>query len=63
MPKDESSWIREEAEYGHSIFKRSHDCPEDIYFCPETSQMVLHLGDPIKGRDLFRKGFFDDACR
>ncbi|XP_052679534.1 uncharacterized protein LOC128160285 [Crassostrea angulata] len=62
LTRDESSWKREETEYGHSIFKRSLDCPPGIYFCPETSPLVLQPGDPSKGHDFFREGYFDDVC-
>lgn len=61
--REESLWKRKEAEYGHSIFKRGHDCPKDIYYCPETSPLVLAPGNPSKGEELFRKGYFDDVCR
>lgn len=61
--REESLWKRKEAEHGHSIFKRGHDCPKDIYYCPDTSPLVMTPGNPSTGEELFRKGYFDDVCR
>lgn len=61
--REESLWKRKEAEHGHSIFKRGHDCPKDIYYCPDTSPLVMTPGNPSAGEELFRKGYFDDVCR
>lgn len=61
--REESLWKRKEAEHGHSIFKRGHDCPKDIYYCPNTSPLVMTPGNPSTGEELFRKGYFDDVCR
>lgn len=61
--REESLWRRKEAEHGHSIFKRGHDCPKDIYYCPDTSPLVMTPGNPSTGEELFRKGYFDDVCR
>lgn len=49
--REESLWKRKEAEYGHSIFKRGHDCPKDIYYCPETSPLVLAPGIRVKEKN------------
>lgn len=61
--REESLWKRKEAEHGHSIFKRGHDCPKDIYYCPDTLPLVMTPGNPSTGEELFRKGYFDDVCR
>lgn len=45
------------------LFSKGVMTVQDIYYCPETSPLVLAPGNPSKGEELFRKGYFDDVCR
>ena len=38
-------------------------CRAKIFACPKTPVYVLKNGNPLKGEEFFRDGFFTDGCR
>nr|XP_022313600.1 uncharacterized protein LOC111118400 [Crassostrea virginica] len=38
-------------------------CMAKIFACPKTPVYVLKNGNPLKGEEFFRDGFFTDGCR
>ncbi|XP_022300265.2 uncharacterized protein LOC111108567 [Crassostrea virginica] len=61
--RDSGSLRRRDVEEFSNVTFTEIGCSVQVWSCPKTPVTVLGYGDPSKGEDLIKKGYFKEACR